>query len=69
MLEQEHFKDDRNLSSFSSCDGYLYLISGGQVWAAFKGLKLECKQASYQDSSVERFSVMIGVWGGADSLR
>ena len=38
-------------------------------WAAFKGLKLECKQASYQDSSVERFSVMIGVWGGADSLR
>ena len=39
-------------------------------WNAFKGLKLEfSKQASYQDSSVERFSVMIGVWGGADSLR
>ena len=31
ILEQEHFKDDRDQSSFSSCDGYLYLISGGQV--------------------------------------
>ena len=31
ILEQEHFKDDRNQPSFSSCDGYLYLISGGQV--------------------------------------
>ena len=31
LVEEEPFKDDRTHSSFSSCDGYLYLFSGGQV--------------------------------------